>query len=111
MDSSGSGFELEELENKKRIEIKGTIFWGWGLEPGKLEEYVETFLPTLVFVLKLIFLCIFVYINIISYCSVPEGQFSMLEKLVFDDESSEEDDDEGDDTDFIDFTTPGNNFE
>lgn len=40
----------------------------------------------------------------------------MLEKLVFDDESSEEDDEEGDDdeggdTSFIDFTTPGNNFE
>jgi hypothetical protein len=32
----------------------------------------------------------------------------MLEKLVFDDESSEEDDDEGDDTDF---TISGNNFE
>ncbi len=40
--------------------------------------------------------------------SVPEGQFSRLEKLVFDDESSEEDDDEGDDTDF---TISGNNFE
>jgi hypothetical protein len=36
VDNSGSGLELEELENKKRIEIKGTIFWGWGLEPGKL---------------------------------------------------------------------------
>jgi hypothetical protein len=36
VDRSGSGLELEELENKKRIEIKGTIFWGWGLEPGKL---------------------------------------------------------------------------
>jgi hypothetical protein len=32
----------------------------------------------------------------------------MLEKLVFDDESSEEDDDEGDETDF---TMSGNNFE
>ncbi len=55
MDSSESGFEVDELDNKKRIEIKGTIFWGWGLEPGKLLKYVETFPPVLVFLLKLFF--------------------------------------------------------
>ncbi len=29
------GIKWEENENTKRIEIKGTIFWGWGLEPGE----------------------------------------------------------------------------
>jgi hypothetical protein len=52
------GSSVSSKENQKRIEIKGTIFWGWGLEP------------------------------------VPEGQFTMIEKLETDTEDEDDDDDE-----------------
>eukprot|EP00590_Aulacoseira_subarctica_P007171 CAMPEP_0172428414 /NCGR_PEP_ID=MMETSP1064-20121228/46234_1 /TAXON_ID=202472 /ORGANISM="Aulacoseira subarctica , Strain CCAP 1002/5" /LENGTH=535 /DNA_ID=CAMNT_0013173183 /DNA_START=68 /DNA_END=1673 /DNA_ORIENTATION=- len=53
------GSSVSSKENQKRIEIKGTIFWGWGLEP------------------------------------VPEGQFTMIEKLETDTDDEDDDDEEG----------------
>ena len=65
-----SGFPGETVR-PKRLEIKGTIFWGWGLEP------------------------------------VPEGIFTMVEKMC--DESTEEeeedDEDDEDDEDLFDIST------
>jgi hypothetical protein len=31
--------DVSNSEDQKRIEVKGTIFSGWGLEPGKLLSY------------------------------------------------------------------------